>query len=130
MKAFDLKHGMVLVQTLDVKNPKPDRRQTRHWFAEPTWSRGRLFYVSTYDYVTLQSGYGRVTANTPGFDALVDVCEPAERTLETILYALTHARTLVGYQDELLEVLVETGKLSLDAVEGAIAIIREREKKD
>ncbi len=127
MKLSDLKHGMVLKITRDVKNPKPDRRKVRDFAAEETWHAGERLYVEFYEYPTLRQGYGRVPSMREGFDELLDACELAPRNLDNILYSQTHGGTLVGYQDEILAVLVEFGKVSLDDVDAAIATIRQRE---
>lgn len=129
MKKEQLKDGMVLVVTRDVKNPQPDRRKVRDLGAQVTWEKGDRLFVDSFDYVTLNSGevYGRVYERHPGFEALLDACEEAPRTLDNILFSASKGGRLMGYPGAILRELVELGKVSLDDVEGALAITNARD---
>lgn len=122
MKTENLTDRFVMTLTRDITNPKPDRRMVRNFAALPVWKAGtRLMYRNINGHISIDNSkmYGSVSPRDPGFDALLEACEPAPRTLENILYRAGESRYVTGPGD-ILETMLAVGKLTLDDIETVI----------
>jgi hypothetical protein len=138
MKLSDLTDkAVVLIIQRDVKNPKPDRRKTRDFACLETWKAGtRLLFKRSrarnevgHGYVEAKSLYGWLTERDPGFEALIDACEKAPRTLRNALWIAEEGRAVTHPSDVLGTLLVQ-GKLSLDDIDAAVLAYEEMTEEE
>jgi hypothetical protein len=139
MSPADLKHRAVYRLTRDVKNPTPDRRRVRDFWALTEWKAGMLVRAFEDKHtnprrphwrLSTRKFYGDVcdTAEGGSFEALVAALEP-ERSLEATLYAARESTAIV-FPEEILQLLIDEGPLTLEMIDAAVVVLIERNDAD
>jgi hypothetical protein len=124
--------------TRDVVNPKPDRRQRYDWKAQPMWQAGALFYVRTETHEVFNDVTPLVvtTICTGPYDSdrtrlddvriaeIIPALEPVPvDSVAMLLHYNEHVEVSAagdGFLPEAMQLLVDSGKLTLDDVREAL----------
>lgn len=112
----------------DVKNPSPDRRSYHDWTNAPVWKKGTRLYVRGIPFISIERVGHWPHQNvqryqTERWNALAAMMVPIKEDLSFLI----HRRYIDGSWPDILQILIDRGKITLADVEAAHESVGQRE---